>query len=231
MLGACAAEAGIHPTSGLLPGAKGAFGKGVSAGIFHGRSETRFNQFACTEPDFGMGCQVRPHTPWPAPASRPRPELFAALPQPPRTHSALALAPPPLAATRQDVEWAEYPWPCTMHPLRRAAMMRNLHSYFEQQATRPTPLVALRRVDNATLQPSSETRSDFEAGARLVFSAAEERARQVEREQLSMRERERGQRSSEGAQQADRFEARGDANNNIVVIVRDEAEAASGLAE
>ena len=110
-------------------------------------------------------------------------------------------------------------------------MMRNLHSYFEQQATRPTPLVALRRVDNATLQPSSETRSDFEAGARLVFSAAEERGRQVEREQLSMRERERGQRSSEGAQQADRFEARGDANNNIVVIVRDEAEAASGLAE
>ena len=80
MLGACAAEAGIHPTSGLLPGAKGAFGKGVSAGIFHGRSETRFNQFACTEPDFGMGCQVRPHTPWPAPASRPRPELFALLP-------------------------------------------------------------------------------------------------------------------------------------------------------
>lgn len=53
----------------------------------------------------------------------------------------------------------------------------------------------------------------------------------MEREQLSMRERERGQRSSEGAQQAGRFEARGDANNNIVVIVRDEAEAASGLAE
>ena len=51
------------------------------------------------------------------------------------------------------IDVGEYPWPCTLHPLRRAAMMRNVYAYFDQSASRPVPLVTIRRVDDLTPQP------------------------------------------------------------------------------
>ena len=102
MIGACANDAGIAPTPGLLPGRKGYRGHGEAAGIFTGRSETRFNQFACTEEGIQLGCD--------------------------------------------GVQVAEYPWPATLHPVRRGAAMQNLYQYFANATWKGVPLVRMHRL-------------------------------------------------------------------------------------
>jgi hypothetical protein len=145
MIGACAAEAGIKPTSGLLQGHRGLNGDGEAHGFFcksdGGKgwgsiqkpctSESRFNQFACTESDVNLGC-----------------ENLGAL----------------------DV--AQYPWPATLHPVRRGAAMLNLYHYYPNSTEAAVPMVRMRRVDDMTeQQPSaSHPNQQYASGAGIILS-------------------------------------------------------------
>jgi len=143
MIGACAAEAGISPYSGLLKGKQGLQGDGESHGFLcmsNGglgsgalqkpcTSETRFNQFACTEADVMMGCE----------------------------HVGKG-------------EAALYPWPATMHPVRRGAAMLNLYNYYPNSTEQGVPMVRMQRVNDATVQTPSATRQYFAEGAGILLS-------------------------------------------------------------